>query len=125
VGQRLALGALALGYGKKVEYTGPLYKGVKVDGDKAVLSFDGVGGGLTAKGGPLTGFTVCGEDRKFVKAEAEVKGDTVVVWSKDVSKPVAVRFGWANYAVTNLFNKDGLPASPFRTDDFPVVTKPR
>jgi sialate O-acetylesterase len=89
-----------------------------------VLSFKHVGGGLEAKGGPLQGFTIAGEDHKFVKAEAEIRDNKVVVWSKEVPKPVAVRFGWANYFVANLFNKEGLPATPFRTDDFPLVTNP-
>ncbi|HPZ83173.1 MAG TPA: 9-O-acetylesterase, partial [Thermogutta sp.] len=80
-------------------------------------------GGLVCKGDKLTGFTICGEDRKFVNAEAKIEGDTVVVWSDQVEKPVAVRFGWANYPVVNLWNKADLPASPFRTDDFPGVTK--
>ena len=94
---------------------------VKIDGDKAVLSFSSLGKGLEAKDGPLTGFTVAGEDKKFHEAKAEIKGDTVVVTCDKVDKPVAVRFGWTNTPVVNLFNKDGLPASPFRTDDFAGV----
>jgi sialate O-acetylesterase len=90
-----------------------------------VLSFRNAGGGLVAKGGPLEGFTIAGDDKNFVKAEAEIKGDTVVVWSKEVAKPVAVRFGWANLPVVNLFDKEGLPATPFRTDDLPLVTGPK
>jgi sialate O-acetylesterase len=125
VGHRLALAAEGIAYGQKVDYTGPLYDKMKVEDGKAVLSFRNVGGGLVAKGGPLEGFTVAGDDGKFVKAEAEVKGDTVVVWSKDVPKPAAVRFGWSNLPVVNLFDKDGLPATPFRTDDFPLVTGPK
>jgi sialate O-acetylesterase len=125
VGARLALAARALAYGEKIEYAGPVYKSMRVDGNKAVLSFDHVGGGLVAKGGPLVGFTLAGEDRKFVKAEAEIQDDRVVVWSEKVSKPVAVRFGWANYPVVNLWNKDGLPATPFRTDHFPMTTGPQ
>ena len=66
----------------------------------------------------MTGFTIAGADKKFHNAKAEIKGDLVAVWSDAVEKPVAVRFGWANYPVVNLWNKDGLPASPFRTDDF-------
>jgi sialate O-acetylesterase len=120
VGERLALAAEALAYGKKVEYSGPLFERLNVEGNKATLTFSHVGGGLVAKGGPLTGFTVAGEDHKFHNAEAEIRDDKVVVWSKEVEKPVAVRFGWANYPVVNLWNKDGLPASPFRTDDWPM-----
>jgi sialate O-acetylesterase len=120
VGARLALAALALVYGRQVEHSGPAYDSLKVEGDKAVLSFKHIVGGLEAKGGSLTGFTIAGEDRKFYNAEAEIRGDKVVVWSDQVPKPVAVRFGWANYPVVNLWNKAGLPASPFRTDDWPL-----
>jgi WD40 repeat protein len=73
----------------------------------------------------LTGFSICGEDRKFVWAKAEIEGNKVVVSSTEVPKPAAVRYGWADYPVVNLWNKDGLPASPFRTDDFPMVTQPK
>jgi sialate O-acetylesterase len=73
----------------------------------------------------LTGFSICGEDRKFVWAKAEIEGNKVVVSSPEVEKPVAVRYGWADYPVVNLWNKDGLPASPFRTDDFPMITQPK
>ncbi|HKI31371.1 MAG TPA: sialate O-acetylesterase [Gemmataceae bacterium] len=123
VGHRLALAADAIAYGKKIEYSGPVFDKMTVDGNNAVLTFKHVGGGLEAKDGPLTGFTIAGEDKMFHNAEAEIKGDTVVVSCKDVEKPAAVRFGWANYPVVNLWNKAGLPASPFRTDDFPMITK--
>jgi sialate O-acetylesterase len=73
----------------------------------------------------LTGFAIAGDDHKFVNAEAEIEGDTVVVHSEKVSKPEAVRFGWANYPVVNLWNKEGLPATPFRTDDYPGITQPK
>jgi sialate O-acetylesterase len=124
VGQRLALSARAIAYGEKVEWSGPVYKGMKTDGGKVVLSFDHVGKGLEVKGDKLEGFTVCGEDKKFVPAEAKIVGDTVEVTAKDVAKPVAVRYGWVNFAKPelNFFNKDGLPAVPFRTDDFPLTT---
>ena len=116
VGQRLALAARALTYGEKIEYSGPVFKAMKVSGNKAVLSFDHLGGGLVAKDGALKGFTVAGTDKKFVAAEAVIKGDTVVVSSAEVKAPGAVRFGWANVPDVNLFNKAGLPATPFRTD---------
>jgi sialate O-acetylesterase len=119
VGHRLALAAEVIAYGKKIEHSGPVYDKMTVDGNKAVLTFTHLGGGLEAKDGALTGFTVAGEDKVFHAAEAEIKGDTIVVSSKDVAKPVAVRFGWANYPTVNLWNKAGLPASPFRTDDWP------
>jgi sialate O-acetylesterase len=125
VGARLALAAEALAYGKKVEYSGPVYEGLKVEGNKAILSFTHTGGGLVGKGGPLQGFTIAGADNKFVKAEAEIRDDHIEVSSKDVDKPVAVRFGWVNFPVVNLFNKEGLPATPFRTDELPLVTGPK
>lgn len=127
VGQRLALAARAIAYGEKVEWSGPVYKGMKLDGGKVVLSFDHTGKGLECKGDKLEGFAVCGEDKKFVPAEAKIVGDTVEVTAKDVSKPVAVRYGWVNFAKPdlNFANKDGLPAVPFRTDDFPLTTLPK
>jgi sialate O-acetylesterase len=125
VGARLALAARALAYGERIEYSGPVYESMTVEGNKAILTFRHVGGGLVARDGPLVGFSVCGPDRKFVKAEAAIHDDKVGVWSPQVERPVAVRFGWANYPVVNLWNKDGMPATPFRTDDFPMVTGPK
>jgi sialate O-acetylesterase len=116
VGARLALGARAIAYGEKIVYSGPIYSGMKVDGDKVILNFQHLGGGLEAKGGALTGFTIAGADGKFVNAEATIVKDTVVVRSPDVAQPTAVRFGWSSYPEVNLFNREGLPASPFRTD---------
>jgi sialate O-acetylesterase len=124
-GTRLALAAEAGTYGLKVAGSGPVFKGMKVDGSRAVLSFDHVGGGLAAKYQTLNGFAVCGEDKEFYPAKAKIDGDTVVVTCDKVPAPVAVRFGWKNYPVVNLYNKDGLPASPFRTDDFPLTTAPK
>jgi sialate O-acetylesterase len=124
VGARLALAGRALAYGEKIVYSGPVYGDIKIEGDRAILGFEHQGGGLMAKNGPLVGFTIAGEDRKFVKAEAKIQKDKVVVWSSKVSRPVAVRYGWANYPLGNLWNRDGLPASPFRTDDFPMLTDP-
>lgn len=125
VGERLALCARAIAYGEDITYSGPLYRSMEVRDDRIVLSFDHVDGGLEARGGELKGFTICGADRKFVNAYAEIKGDTIEVYSPGVPEPVAVRFGWANYPVVNLYNKAGLPASPFRTDDFPGITQPK
>ncbi len=123
VGKRLALWALAGSYGKKLEYCGPIYKSMRVEGNKIILHFDHVGGGLVADGGePLKGFAIAGADRKFVWADAKIDGDTVVVGSDKVSEPAAVRYAWANNPVCNLYNKEGLPASPFRTDDRPGIT---
>jgi sialate O-acetylesterase len=124
VGERLALAARALAYGEKIEYSGPVYSGMKVEGNRVVLSFKHTGGGLVAKDGKLMGFTIAGADRNFVAADAEIKGDKIIVSSPQVAQPVAVRYGWLNYPVLNLWNKAGLPATPFRTDDFPMLTAP-
>jgi hypothetical protein len=119
VGTRLALWALAKTYGHKdVVYSGPLYKAMKVEGDKAVLSFDYADGLKSRDSQELTEFQIAGEDKKFVSAKAVIKGDTVVVTAPSVTKPVAVRFGWHNTPNPNLCNGAGLPASPFRTDDW-------
>lgn len=116
VGARLALAARKLAYGENLVYSGPVFKSLKVEGSKAILMFDHVGGGLIAKDGPLSGFALAGADGKFVKAQAEIQGDTVVVAAPEVSEPKAVRYGWANFPVINLTNKEGLPATPFRSD---------
>ena len=118
VGKRLALWALAQLYGKTdLVYSGPLYKSMAVEGNKIRLAFDHVGSGLVARDGqPLNWFTIAGEDKEFVAAQAEIDGATVVVSADSVANPVAVRFGWTQEAEPNLSNKEGLPASPFRTD---------
>jgi sialate O-acetylesterase len=119
VGERLAVAALGIAYHEPIEYSGPTYKEMTREGSHIVLTFDHVGGGLTARYGDLTGFAIAGPDEKFYWADAQIEGlDTVTVYSPDVQNPVAVRFGWANYPVVNLWSKAGLPASPFRTDDF-------
>jgi sialate O-acetylesterase len=122
VGARLALAARAVAYGEKIEHSGPVFEKLAIDGDSAVLSFTHLGGGLVAKEGDLKGFTVAGEDRKFHLASARIDGEKVIVRSDKVAKPVAVRYGWANYPTGNLWNQAGLPASPFRTDSFLGVT---
>ena len=116
VGNRLSLAARALAYGEKIVYSGPLYKAMKVMGGEIAIAFDSTGGGLVAKDGELKGFTIAGADGKFVPAKAEIKGANVVVSAEGVSDPKAVRYGWDNVPDVNLFNKEGLPASPFRTD---------
>lgn len=123
VGKRLALNALAKDYGKRVVWSGPEYKSMKAKGGKVTLTFKHADGGLVAKGGePLKGFEIAGEDKKFVWADATIKGSKVIVSSDKVEKPVAVRYAWANNPICNLFNGSGLPASPFRTDEWPGVT---
>lgn len=116
VGARLALAARAIAYGEKIEYSGPIFEGLRIEGSKAVVRFTHLGGGLVAKDGPLKGFTIAGADKKFVTAEAEIQEGTVIVSSRQVGAPMAVRYGWANAPDTNLFNQEGLPASPFRSD---------
>jgi sialate O-acetylesterase len=120
VGYRLALWALAKDYGKKdVVYTGPLYKSMKIEGNKVRLSFAHLGGGLkSADGKALSDFEIAGTDGKFVPAEATIDGDNVVVSAKGVDAPAQVRFGWHNTARPNLANKEGLPASPFQTNNW-------
>lgn len=126
VGKRLALAALGKAYGEDVVYSGPIYESMTIEGSKIRLDFAHVGGGLVAKGGePLKGFAIAGHDGKFVWADAKIEGDTVVVWSDHVPRPVAVRYAWADNPVCNLYNAEGLPASPFRTDKWPGVTKGR
>ena len=123
VGLRLSQWALAKTYGLKLDYSGPFYHAMKAEGGKIRISFDEVGGGLEAKGGPLKGFAIAGEDKKFFWAEAQIDGNTVVVSSPEVPKPASVRYAWAkNPAGCNLYNKAGLPAAPFRTDTWPGVT---
>jgi sialate O-acetylesterase len=125
VGARLALAARAIAYGEKLVSSGPTFRSMKIKKDQAILSFDHTGRGLEARGGRLRGFALCGEDGHFVWANATISGNKVVVSTPIVSKPVAVRYGWADYPVVNLFNREGLPASPFRTDDFPMLTGPK
>jgi len=123
VGKRLALWALAKDYGRDIVYYGPQYKSMAVQGNKIVLGFDHVGGGLVAKGGgPLEGFAVAGEDKTFVWADAKIVGNTIEVSCPKVAKPAAVRYAWADNPVCNLYNTEGIPASPFRTDEWPGIT---
>lgn len=120
VAKRLLLWALAKTYGRtEIVYSGPLYKSMKIESDKIRISFDHIGGGLVSRDNkPLNWFWIAGEDRKFVEARAQVDGQQVLVWSESVPKPVAVRYAWSMAAQPNLMNKEGLPASGFRTDNW-------
>jgi len=118
VGARLALAARVIAYGEKIESSGPVYKSIKVKNGKAILSFTHIGDGLVAKDGALKGFTIAGADKNFVPATAEISGKTIIVASDKVTTPVAVRFGWVSVPDVNLFNQNGLPATPFRTDSW-------
>lgn len=126
VGYRLALAALKVTYEKGIVYTGPVYKSMTSNGNKILLTFSEVGGGLMAKDkyGYLKGFAVAGDDKKFVWANAYIEGDKIVVSSPGVKNPVAVRYAWGNNPDdANLYNKEGLPASPFRTDTWPGISQ--
>ncbi|GHB85271.1 sialate O-acetylesterase [Persicitalea jodogahamensis] len=127
VGHRLALAAMKIAYGKDdIVFSGPTLKEVQFSGQKAIISFDHVGGGLMVKEkyGYLKGFEIAGRDHTFYYAPARIEGDKVVVSHPDVPEPVAVRYGWANSPIdNNLFNAEGLPAVPFRTDDWKGKTE--
>jgi sialate O-acetylesterase len=121
VGKRLALAATKVAYGEKnIVYSGPIYKSMTIDGNKIILTFTNIGSSLMARGdGELKCFAICGIDSQFVWAQAKIEGDKIVVWSDKIANPVAVRYAWAdNPESANLYNKDGLPASPFRTDEY-------
>jgi sialate O-acetylesterase len=124
VGKRLALWALAKDYGKKdIVYSGPIYKSMKTEGNKIRLSFDYTGSGLkTMDGKEISHLTIAGADKKFVAAKGVIDSGNVVVSCETVKNPVSVRYGWSNTAEPNLANKEGLPASSFRTDDWPGMT---
>ena len=123
VGRRLALAARAQTYGENIAYEGPMYDGYTIDGEKVTIRFRAATGGLTTNDGkaPRT-FQIAGPDHKFVWADARIEGSTVVVSSPEVRFPTAVRYAWADNPDCNLFNAVGLPASPFRTDDWPGIT---
>lgn len=146
-GERLARIALARDYGRKIADSGPTFESARFEGDKAILTFAHADGGLVARPLPakyrpleskpeevplvrnspdseLEGFVICGEDRKWLWANAKIEGTSVIVSSPQVPKPVAVRYGWQNNPICHLYNKDGLPAGPFRTDNFPLTTLP-
>ena len=145
-GERLALVALANTYHEKIPYSGPTYESNKIENDKIRISFQHTDGGLVAKPlnevgkiyyvenpkkvppvptspkSDLQGFAICGADHKWVWADAKIDGDTILVWSDQVSQPVAVRYAWDGNPTCNLYNGADLPASPFRTDDLPLLT---
>ena len=121
VGSRLADYALAETYGKKdIVYKSPLYDGMRIEKDKALIFFDNAEKGLMSKGDTLNEFYIAGADKDFVPANAKIEKNSVIVWSKNVKTPVAVRFAFRNGAQPNLFSKEGLPVNPFRTDNWDV-----
>ncbi|MBW3597434.1 MAG: sialate O-acetylesterase, partial [Planctomycetes bacterium] len=127
VGRRLALAALANTYGQDdLVYSGPIFQKAEKEGSAIRIHFDHVGGGLTTRDGKSpTDFAIAGEDGEFVPAEARIDGDTVIVSSSEIENPEQVRFAWRDDAEPNLMNQEGLPASPFRTDDLEMVTAGR
>lgn len=121
VGQRLALAAQKEVYGQQVIDKGPIFQSMKVREKKAVLTFEPNDSDLAVHGEEITGFTIAGADQKFYPAQAKITGKRrMEVWSDQVPKPVAVRYGWANYPIVNMFNQAGLPMCPFRTDSWPA-----
>ncbi len=115
VGYRLSLAARALAYNEKLEYSGPIYEFTEIKDNKIAVYFSHAANGLVNKGGSLKGFTIAGEDGNFFPAKAEIKGNSIIVSSPSVKNPKFVRFGWENVPDVNLYNKEGLPASPFTT----------
>ena len=125
VGKRLALSALHVTYGMDIVHSGPVFKEMTIDGPHAILEFDHIGSGLTVRNkyGYVNGFAIAGKDKKFYWAKGFIRDNEVILSCDRVTEPVAVRYGWANNPDdVNLYNMDGLPASPFRTDDWPGVT---
>jgi sialate O-acetylesterase len=120
VGERLALVSRKVVYGEDLVSSGPVYDAMEIKREKVITSFKNIGSGLLAKGdGELKYFAIAGEDKKFVWAKAKIVYDKVIVWSEEVKHPVAVRYAWADNPLnTNLYNKEGLPASSFRTDNW-------
>ncbi len=118
VGERLALAALKLSYKENIVYSGPIYQSSSIQGNKITLQFTHTGTGLiTNDGEPPADFIIAGADKKFVWAQAKIEGNNIIVWSDEITEPKYVRYAWADNPVNpNLYNKEGLPASPFRTD---------
>jgi sialate O-acetylesterase len=117
------LAAEGIAYGRKIEYMGPTFKTLRADKGTLHVRFTHGAGGLVVHGPKLLGFEIAGQDQQFFPAEAKIAGSEVVLSSGRVAKPVAARYAWANDPKCNLYNKQGLPAPPFRTDDWTVSTQ--
>jgi len=123
VGSRLALTAEKLVYGQNVACSGPVYHSMSISGDKVIVTFDHAEGGLKSRdGSPPRGFALAGPTKLFYPADASIVNNIIVLHSDKVTNPVAVRYGWEDAPVCNLYNSAGLPASPFRTDDWPGIS---
>ncbi len=123
VGKRLALGALAKVYNKNIVYSGPDYKSHSIENNKIIISFNHIGTGLKIKdGNKLEGFSIASDDQNFVWANAKIENNNIIVWTDKITKPVSVRYGWADNPKCNLYNEEGLPAVPFRLDKWEGVT---
>ena len=125
VGRRLALEARRVAYGESIVSSGPLYRGMRIEGNRVRVLFDSVGGGLVARTEPLAEFAVAGRDGAFVRAEARIDGPSVVVSSAAVPNPIAVRYAWQDNPQASLYNREGLPATPFRSDAWSELNRPR
>ena len=124
VGKRLAAAALHKTYGRDNIFSGPMFRALKISGNKAILSFTNTGSGLYVKDASVNGFEVAGIDRKFYPATAVIQGGSIVVTANNVRVPVAVRYAWADDAGNaNLYNREGFPAVPFRTDKWKGITE--
>jgi sialate O-acetylesterase len=126
VGYRLSLPARKLVYGENLVYSGPMYKSMSIEGNQAFLTFEHTGSGLITRNkyGYVMGFQIAGEDKKFYWAMGKIDKDRVILYNDKVKNPVAVRYAWSdNPEDANLYNKEGLPASPFRTDSWPGITQ--
>ena len=121
MGDRLALCALAQHYGRKIPYQGPTFKSIEHARGALRIHFEHVDGGLVARDGKAAEFAIAGKDHKWYPAEAKIEGDTIVVASPNVPEPVAARYAWQSFPLATLYNGAGLPAVPFRTDNWPRV----
>jgi sialate O-acetylesterase len=125
VGNRLANWALAETYNKDAGvYKSPLFKKAEIAKDKLVLSFDNAPNGLMAKDKIIAGFYISGEKEAWLPAEAKIEKDKIIVWNKNLKQPAQVRYGFGNTIIGNVFSREGLPLTPFRTDDWPVEQGP-
>lgn len=125
VGERLALAARVIEYGEDIDGLSPIYKEAIFQADKVIIRFDNLKSNLVVEGDQPIGFAISGPDKKWRWANARVENDQVIVWHPEVPNPIAVRYGWADYPVVNVYSASKLPVSPFRTDKWPMITAPK